>query len=447
MPELRKVTVTEQDASGFGFGDFTFSAPGTYAYTVTEEQAGQTVDGLSHAAPARIIFSVMDNGLGGYSVGRTVTGIQQDTFVNAYRPTPIQVAAPAELRKELRAPAWDDGLTFSFNLTDVSTDADGAPLAPTLPQWEGTGSGTSALPAPPVCDVGGRRCTVGVGKPESGMVTPIDFGVFTFTGAGTYRYAITEIDESPLQEGIYYDAHAATLTITVTDDGDGTLTHIWAYRAADGCCAGWGTLGAMHVITGRFKGTPLATPLSVTRPTMDRTKEALFSRLEARGLLEDARVLDLFGGTGALGIEALSRGARDLVVVEANAQAAKLIAATLTSLKRHPGWRNGMSAHVVRAKAERYAAKASVDTPFDVILIDPPYAFATDGCERLLDDLVSRGLVGEDGVIVLERSKRTTAPAAPRGWYEDDRRDYGETTVYTYRSDAYARTVAQQDDD
>ncbi|MEE0654702.1 MAG: RsmD family RNA methyltransferase, partial [Bifidobacterium criceti] len=60
----------------------------------------------------------------------------------------------------------------------------------------------------------------------------------------------------------------------------------------------------MHVITGRFKGTPLATPLSVTRPTMDRTKEALFSRLEARGLLEDARVLDLFGGTGALGIEA-----------------------------------------------------------------------------------------------------------------------------------------------
>lgn len=224
MPELRKVTVTEQDASGFGFGDFTFSAPGTYAYTVTEEQAGQTVDGLSHAAPARIIFSVMDNDLGGYSVGRTVTGIQQDTFVNAYRPTPIQVAAPAELRKELRAPAWDDGLTFSFNLTDVSTDADGAPLAPTLPQWEGTGSGTSALPAPPVCDVGGRRCTVGVGKPESGMVTPIDFGVFTFTGAGTYRYAITEIDESPLHEGIYYDAHAATLTITVTDDGDGTLS-------------------------------------------------------------------------------------------------------------------------------------------------------------------------------------------------------------------------------
>ena len=82
----------------------------------------------------------------------------------------------------------------------------------------------------------------------------------------------------------------------------------------------------MHVITGRFKGMPLATPRAETRPTTDRTKEALFSRLEAHGLLRDARVLDLFGGTGALGIEALSRGARELVTVESSAQAAQLIA-------------------------------------------------------------------------------------------------------------------------
>lgn len=200
----------------------------------------------------------------------------------------------------------------------------------------------------------------------------------------------------------------------------------------------------MHVITGRFKGAPLATPLSVTRPTTDRTKEALFSRLESHGLLQDARVLDLFGGTGALGIEALSRGARELVVVEANAQAAKLIAGTLTAIKRHAGWEEGMDAHVVRAKAERYAAKAKVDAPFDLVLIDPPYIFATDDCARLLDDLVTRGLVGEHGAIVLERSKRTKPPAPPAGWVEDDRRDYGETTVYTYRSDAYERLVDAQ---
>ncbi|PLS26822.1 DNA methyltransferase [Bifidobacterium anseris] len=200
----------------------------------------------------------------------------------------------------------------------------------------------------------------------------------------------------------------------------------------------------MHVITGRFKGVALTTPLSVTRPTTDRTKEAMFSRLESRGLLDDARVLDLFGGTGALGVEALSRGARELVVVEANAQAARLIAQTLTTLKRHSGWEDGMDAHVVRAKAERYAAKAKVDAPFDLVLIDPPYAFPTADCARLLDDLVERGLVADDGAIVLERSKRTKAPTAPAGWVEDDVRDYGETTVYTYRSAAYERLVAEQ---
>lgn len=203
-------------------------------------------------------------------------------------------------------------------------------------------------------------------------------------------------------------------------------------------------LETMHVITGRFKGAPLTTPLSVTRPTTDRTKEALFSRLESRGLLQDARVLDLFGGTGALGIEALSRGARELVVVEANAQAAKLIAGTLTALKRHHGWEEGIDAHVVRAKAERYAAKAKVDAPFDLVLIDPPYMFATNDCARLLDDLVGRGLVGKYGAIVLERSKRTAPPTPPAGWVEDDRRDYGETTVYTYRSNDYEWLVDAQ---
>lgn len=75
-------------------------------------------------------------------------------------------------------------------------------------------------------------------------------------------------------------------------------------------CSSAAMLRYMHVITGRFKGMPLATPRAETRPTTDRTKEALFSRLESHGLLQDARVLDLFGGTGALGIEALSRGAR-----------------------------------------------------------------------------------------------------------------------------------------
>ncbi|PKV00363.1 DNA methyltransferase [Bifidobacterium pseudolongum subsp. pseudolongum] len=212
-------------------------------------------------------------------------------------------------------------------------------------------------------------------------------------------------------------------------------------------CRSAAMLRYMHVITGRFKGMPLATPRAETRPTTDRTKEALFSRLESHGLLQDARVLDLFGGTGALGIEALSRGAHELVVVESSAQAAQLIAQTLTALRRYAGWQEGMGARVVHAKAERYAAKAKPGEPFDLVLIDPPYAFASADCERLLRDLTARGLVARFGAIVLERSTRTAPPAAPEGWVMIDRRDYGETAVYTFRSQEYEQIVREQSEE
>ena len=212
-------------------------------------------------------------------------------------------------------------------------------------------------------------------------------------------------------------------------------------------CRSAAMLRYMHVITGRFKGMPLATPRAETRPTTDRTKEALFSRLESHGLLQDARVLDLFGGTGALGIEALSRGAHELVVVESSAQAAQLIAQTLTALRRYAGWQEGMGARVVHAKAERYAAKAKPGEPFDLVLIDPPYAFASADCERLLRDLTARGLVARFGAIVLERSTRTAPPAAPEGWVMIDLRDYGETAVYTFRSQEYEQIVREQSEE
>ena len=131
----------------------------------------------------------------------------------------------------------------------------------------------------------------------------------------------------------------------------------------------------------------LTTPKPGTRPTTDRTKEAIFSHLDSWGVLDDARVLDLFAGTGALGIEALSRGARELVAVESAAPAAALIAKTLTALKHNRSWEPGMSARVVKARAEKYAAAASAVAPSD-------------------------------------------EPTAPEGWDITDRRDYGETAVY-----------------
>lgn len=186
----------------------------------------------------------------------------------------------------------------------------------------------------------------------------------------------------------------------------------------------------MRVISGRFKGVALTTPKAGTRPTTDRTKEAIFSHLDSWGVLDDARVLDLFAGTGALGIEALSRGARELVAVESSAPAAALIAQTLTALKHNRSWELGMSARVIKARAEKYAACASAVAPFDVIFIDPPYAFETNDCNQLLADLASRELTSSNTVIILERSTRSEAPTAPNNWEITDRRDYGETAVY-----------------
>ena len=186
----------------------------------------------------------------------------------------------------------------------------------------------------------------------------------------------------------------------------------------------------MRVISGRFKGVALTTPKAGTRPTTDRTKEAIFSHLDSWGVLDDARVLDLFAGTGALGIEALSRGARELVAVESSAPAAALIAQTLTALKHNRSWELGMSARVIKARAEKYAACASAVAPFDVIFIDPPYAFETEACNQLLTDLAGRELTGDDTVIMLERSTRSAEPAAPERWTISDHRDYGETAVY-----------------
>ena len=168
----------------------------------------------------------------------------------------------------------------------------------------------------------------------------------------------------------------------------------------------------------------MTTPKSGTRPTTDRTKEAIFSHLDSWGVLDDARVLDLFAGTGALGIEALSRGARELVAVESSAPAAALIAQTLTALKHNRSWEHGMCARVVKARAEKYAASASAVEPFDMVFIDPPYAFETNDCNQLLADLAS------NTVIMLERSTRSEAPTAPANWEITDRRDYGETAVY-----------------
>lgn len=191
---------------------------------------------------------------------------------------------------------------------------------------------------------------------------------------------------------------------------------------------GCATIVAMHIISGRFKGVRLSKPKSGTRPTTDRTKEAVFSRLDALDSLYDARVLDLFAGTGALGLEALSRGARNLIAVESSAPAAALVRRTFGSLQRNGSWEPGMSAQVIAQRAEQFSGSYR-GPAFDVIFVDPPYDLASEACAELLGSLAAGAAVGKRTLIILERSARTPEPEVPSGWRISDRRDYGETAV------------------
>ncbi len=148
----------------------------------------------------------------------------------------------------------------------------------------------------------------------------------------------------------------------------------------------------MRVVAGRFKGRRLTAPRGTrTRPTADRVREALFSML---GDLDGARVLDLYAGSGALGIEALSRGAATAVFVERDPQAVAAIERNLAPL--------GVEATVARADALRWLAR--VEGEFDLVFCDPPY----DVASRLAGALAERlaVLTPDDARIVTESDKR-----------------------------------------
>lgn len=191
----------------------------------------------------------------------------------------------------------------------------------------------------------------------------------------------------------------------------------------------------MRVIAGRFKSIPLTSAKSCTRPTTDRTKEAIFSRLDSWDVIENSRVLDLFAGTGALGIEALSRGAKELVAVEANSQAAALIGHTAKVLQKSSSWDNSLSMLVSRKRAEQFVNDYAGDA-FHLIFIDPPYAYETSDCELLLQQIIGNKLASTeaDTLIVLERSARSSIPNIPDGWELFDNRHYGETAVMFIQS-------------
>lgn len=180
-----------------------------------------------------------------------------------------------------------------------------------------------------------------------------------------------------------------------------------------------------RIIAGAAGSLTLAVPRSGTRPTSDRVREAIFSALEARDVVDGAAVLDLYAGSGALGLEAASRGAADVVLVERVKAAADVCRRNADAVGRAL---RGRPTRVQVAARPVASYLESAVGPFDLVFIDPPYEL---GEASLAHDLALLApLLAADAIVVVERSSRSPEPAWPAGIAADRRRDYGETTLW-----------------
>lgn len=198
-----------------------------------------------------------------------------------------------------------------------------------------------------------------------------------------------------------------------------------------------------RIVAGRAGGRRLATPKGdATRPTSDRVREALFSTLESlHGPLEGLRFLDLYAGSGAVGLEAWSRGA-EVVLVESDRRTAALVAANARTI--------GAPAHAAVAAAvgpflahgpgpgpgpatgptHRPGGERGGGGSFDIVFADPPYPLADATVASDLAALVAQGWLASGATVVVERSSRSPEPAWPDGLSAGARKKYGETTLW-----------------
>jgi 16S rRNA (guanine966-N2)-methyltransferase len=181
-----------------------------------------------------------------------------------------------------------------------------------------------------------------------------------------------------------------------------------------------------RIVAGFAGSLSLAVPHSGTRPTSDRVREAIFSALESRDALRGAEVLDLYAGSGALGLEAASRGAASVTLVEHNAAAAGVCKRNASAvLKSAPAGR-APRIDVRRASVHGYLEGAI--GPFDLVFIDPPYDLPEAELARALGLLAP--LLAADAIVLVERSTRSPEPAWPDRVAPDRSRAYGETTLW-----------------
>ncbi len=180
-----------------------------------------------------------------------------------------------------------------------------------------------------------------------------------------------------------------------------------------------------RIIAGSARGRRLKTPAGdATRPTSDRVREALFSALDARlGSLHGLRLLDLYAGSGAVALEAMSRGAEAATAVESDRRTAAIV----TENARTLGFADAVQ--VLAQRVERVLDRPA-PAPFDVVFADPPYPLGQAEVEQVLGLLVTNGWLAETGVLVLERAARSVEPAWPEPLDLDSRKAYGETVLW-----------------
>jgi 16S rRNA (guanine966-N2)-methyltransferase len=178
-----------------------------------------------------------------------------------------------------------------------------------------------------------------------------------------------------------------------------------------------------RIIGGDFRGRSITVPDAETRPTSSRVREAIFSSVEhAVSGLDDLRVLDLFSGSGAFGIESISRGATEAVLIEKDLRAAD----TLHNNVANFGIKN---ARVVIADAFSEVSQKSGRGSFDVVFIDPPYLFEDGQVNTLINQLVENDWLNEYALIVVERGSRSHV-VWPESVEELRKKVYGDTTIW-----------------
>ncbi len=181
-----------------------------------------------------------------------------------------------------------------------------------------------------------------------------------------------------------------------------------------------------RIISGAAGGSPLVNvPGNLTRPTTDRVKEALFSRLDAFDVIAGARVLDLYAGSGSLGVESGSRGADTVDLVEFDAKASSVCQRNADLINTVTG-RKVVSVH--RSKVESFLDRTSETVRWDLVFMDPPYPLDEPAVAAVLAKLVSH--LSEGAVVVVERSSRTPEPAWPEGMERFAEKKYGETRLW-----------------